>query len=187
MVLLYTGLRAGDAANLTWDQIDLEEGWIRLTTEKTEEQLMIPINSKLREYLLDYGTEGNNLFPGIEREPLRKKVRRYLKKILREAGIETAGVGLHAFRHTFASHLVMAGVPLAKVQKLLGHKSIIMTQVYAHLSPESTREEVEALDFGSPRLYPYSSRRVLDGAKALIYKAPKVPEAGLEPARPYGQ
>jgi integrase len=49
-------------------------------------------------------------------------------------------------RHTFATRLVQAGVGLYKVQRLLGHKSPMMTQRYAHHYPESLRDGVEVLD-----------------------------------------
>ena len=52
----------------------------------------------------------------------------------------------HDLRHTFATRLVQAGVDLYKVQRLLGHKSPIMTQRYAHHYPESLRDGVEILD-----------------------------------------
>jgi site-specific recombinase XerD len=54
----------------------------------------------------------------------------------------------HDLRHTFATRLVQAGVDLYKVQRLLGHKSPIMTQRYAHHYPESLRDGVEKLDAG---------------------------------------
>jgi site-specific recombinase XerD len=52
----------------------------------------------------------------------------------------------HDLRHTFATRLVQNGVDIYKVQKLLGHKSIIMTQRYAHHYPESLKSSVEIPD-----------------------------------------
>src|SRR5206468_684243 len=54
-------------------------------------------------------------------------------------------IGWHALRHTFASHLVMRGVPLKAVQELLGHRDIRTTMRYAHLAPGARREAVESL------------------------------------------
>lgn len=54
----------------------------------------------------------------------------------------------HDLRHTCATRMVQAGVDLYKVQRLLGHKSPIMTQRYVHHCPESLRDGVEALDVG---------------------------------------
>jgi hypothetical protein len=52
----------------------------------------------------------------------------------------------HVLRHSFASQLVMAGVPIPAVQKLLGHTDIRLTMRYAHLSPGQTANAVEHLD-----------------------------------------
>jgi len=57
-----------------------------------------------------------------------------------------SGVKFHSLRHTFASHLVMAGVDLVTVKELLGHKSIKMTMKYSHLSQEHKRKAIEILD-----------------------------------------
>jgi integrase family protein len=54
-------------------------------------------------------------------------------------------VVFHTLRHTFASWLVQKGVPLHTVAELMGHRSIAMTQRYAHLSPESLRNAVNLL------------------------------------------
>jgi len=52
----------------------------------------------------------------------------------------------HDLRHTFASHLVMAGVDLTTVSRLLGHKDIKMTLRYSHLAPHHVKKAVEVLD-----------------------------------------
>ena len=54
-------------------------------------------------------------------------------------------VVFHTLRHTFASWLVQAGVPLYTVQRLMGHKSIVMTQRYAHLAPDQGAEAARLL------------------------------------------
>jgi integrase len=65
--------------------------------------------------------------------------------ICRRAGIKD--FHFHDLRHTFASHLVMAGVDITTVSKLLGHKSLTMTLRYAHLAPSHLAEGVKKLDF----------------------------------------
>jgi len=62
----------------------------------------------------------------------------------RKAGL--GRLGPHVLRHTFASRLVMAGVDLRTVQELMGHKSILMTMRYAHLSPDHKRMAMETLE-----------------------------------------
>src|SRR5712672_1495501 len=58
-------------------------------------------------------------------------------------------ISWHVLRHTFASHLVMRGVPLKAVQELMGHATIEMTMRYAHLSPDVRRSAVQLLDHGN--------------------------------------
>ena len=60
-------------------------------------------------------------------------------------------IGWHALHHTFASHLVMRGVPIRTVQELLGHSTIEMTERYAHLSPDVKRDAVSKLDEAPPQ------------------------------------
>lgn len=71
-------------------------------------------------------------------------VRRALLSALETAKIDD--FHFHDLRHTFATRMVQAGVDLYKVQRLLGHKSPIMTQRYAHHYPESLRDGVDALE-----------------------------------------
>lgn len=62
---------------------------------------------------------------------------------IRRAGIDDGS--LHTMRHTYCSHLVMAGVPLRTVQKLAGHSTIAVTERYSHLSPDHLRNAVKTL------------------------------------------
>ena len=148
MVLLHTGLRASDAGNLRWSDIDLDNGFLRVIQEKTNSRLTLPINDSLKNYLLDFGTDSAKLFPSLDTDNKREKVRRRIQRILRDEGYLWERVGCHTFRHTFASHLVINGASIYDVQKLLGHTSIIMTQRYAHLRAKETRRAVDLIDFG---------------------------------------
>ncbi len=67
-----------------------------------------------------------------------------LRRARERAGIEA--LGWHDLRHSFASHLVMRGVPLKAVQELLGHSTIEMTLRYAHLTLSTLVDAVAALD-----------------------------------------
>lgn len=55
-------------------------------------------------------------------------------------------IGWHTLRHSFASRLVAAGVPLPAVQALLGHSTITMTMRYAHLAPSTLRDAIAVLN-----------------------------------------
>jgi site-specific recombinase XerD len=54
---------------------------------------------------------------------------------------------LHDLRHTYASHLTMAGVPIPVIKELLGHSDIATTMIYAHLSPDIHKAAVNKLPF----------------------------------------
>ena len=73
-----------------------------------------------------------------------KGVRDGFKNACERAGL--SDLHLHDLRHTFASHWVMGGGDLYLLKEILGHKSIVMTQRYAHLSPEFKKSAVNLLD-----------------------------------------
>ena len=166
MVLLHTGLRAGDAANLAWENVDLESGLIRIPMEKTDIVVTIPISDQLRKCLLDQPMTDGKLFHGLETDLLRRKTRHHLKKVLKNANMN-ARAGLHSFRHTFASRLIMAGVPLIQISKWLGHKNILMTQIYAHLEPTSGREDINKINFEKENLATSTLRKIIKGRESV--------------------
>jgi len=71
-------------------------------------------------------------------------IKRSFKSALRGAGIKD--FRFHDLRHTFASHLVMAGVDITTIKELLGHKSLTMTLRYAHLAPSHKVKALDILD-----------------------------------------
>lgn len=83
--------------------------------------------------------------------------RRWFEEVVGKAKI--TNLHWHDLRHTFASRLIMAGVPLRAVQVLLGHKRIETTRWYAHLGEAHLREAVERLKV------PSTSTPIAPGAK----------------------
>ena len=68
------------------------------------------------------------------------------ERIYRLAGLEQPGMPWHCLRHTFCSHLAMAGAPVTTIMELAGHVDLATTQRYMHLSPEARRDAIALLD-----------------------------------------
>ncbi len=143
---LNAGMRRGEILNLTWDQVDLKHGFILLEITKNGERREIPINETLRQNLeaLPRHIKSLYVFWHGERGKPYDEVTRSFNSAVRRAGIKD--FTFHDLRHTFASHLVMAGVDLTTVKELLGHKTLTMTLRYAHLAPSHKVKAVGILD-----------------------------------------
>ena len=129
---------------MRWGQIDLKHGFINLIKTKNTEKRSIKIND--HETLL--GLVRRIGTPWVFHNPETGK--RYLevthsfRTVCKKAGI--IDFHFHDLRHTFASHLVMAGVDLTTVSRLMGHKSLTMTLRYAHLAPNHLANAVNLLN-----------------------------------------
>ncbi|MDA8325128.1 MAG: site-specific integrase [Nitrospiraceae bacterium] len=143
---LNTGMRKGEILSLTWDRVDLKHGFILLDRTKNGERREIPINDTLRAALqgLTRRLDISHVFYGAQAGKAYQDVKRSFQTALKKAGI--CDFRFHDLRHTFASHLVMAGVDLTTVKELLGHKSLAMTLRYSHLAPSHKVKAVNILD-----------------------------------------
>ncbi len=137
-LLVYTGMRIGEAVRLNWKDIDLERGIITVKKTKNFQSRVIPIHPKLKQELLKrYPAVGKVI--GYSRDHIEHKLKDYFRK----AGFPELRV--HDLRHTFASLMVMAGVDLKTVQELLGHTSYKTTEIYAHLAPYHLQDAIKKL------------------------------------------
>ncbi len=141
--LLYSsGLRVGELTSLDVHDVDLSSGWVRVIGKGNKERY-VPVGSKAVQALKDYIPlrdllEANNPATGRGR-PLflnargarlsSRSVRRILKAFLLAANLGR-DVSPHAFRHSFATHLLQSGADLRSIQELLGHASLSTTQRY---------------------------------------------------------
>jgi integrase len=138
---LYTGMRRGEMFKLKWNDIDFQRGFIAIKNPKGGVSQKIPLNEQARQVLENHPkTEGKeNVFLRPDGEPFTD-IRRRVNPIKEAAGIPADFRALHGLRHTYASMLASSGkVDLYTLQKLLTHKSPIMTQRYAHLRDEALR------------------------------------------------
>ena len=136
VVALYTGLRHREIASLTWEDVDLKAKRIRVVDAKNRTVRYQPLPQKAVEAFRSLPRREGNIFPYW--------LNKAFKKACERAGIED--LRIHDLRHTYASRLVQAGVPLRIVQELLGHASISTTMRYAHLAYEHLAEAVSVLD-----------------------------------------
>jgi len=146
---LNTGMRQGEILSLQWQDVDFARGTLVVMKSKNRERRTIPLNSTVFELLAakqaaNSKKDGSVFLTGLG-NPLKV---RYLARAFMKAR-ERAGIPdfrFHDLRHTFATRLVQKGVDLYKVQRLLGHRTGLMTQRYAHHSPESLRDGVKVLE-----------------------------------------
>jgi integrase len=142
---LHTGMRRGEQYRLRWQDVDLKRGIITIPRSKHGETRHVQINSVARAALLTLRSRGDGLgyvSPGLE-GPRNKDSRPWFEGVVKHASLPD--FRWHDLRHTFASRLVMAGVPLRAVQILLGHKRMETTLRYSHLAEGHLHEAVERL------------------------------------------
>lgn len=142
---LNTGMRLSEILTLRWGtNVDLQHGFILLDTTKNGERREIPINWTLRDTLkgLEGNKHGDNVYKYKGRSIL--SVKKSFITAMKKARI--TDFKFHDLRHTFASHLVMAGVDITTVKELLGHKTLDMTLRYAHLAPSHKVNALHKLD-----------------------------------------
>jgi site-specific recombinase XerD len=141
---LYTGMRRGEQFGLKWEDVDLDAN-ILMVRGKTGRRPIV-VNSHARRAIEKleklHGRKSPFVCPDTKSETQRDH-RRWFEQACRLAGIQN--FRWHDIRHTFASRLVMNGAQIRTVQELLGHKSILMTMRYAHLSPDHRAAEAEKI------------------------------------------
>lgn len=141
-IYLYTGMRRSELIRLNRQDIDLRNGLIYIRDTKSKKDRAVPIHDDLR-LLLENVHEGiGKLFPRwSSADVMTALFRKYADK----AGVSAT---LHHLRHSFGSYLSMAGEDINKIQKLMGHRDIKTTQIYAKVNTESLRSTIGKLNYG---------------------------------------
>jgi integrase len=135
---IYTGMRLGELQNLTWEDIDFKHNMITVQKSKSKKFRKIPLHTGLRKILYPLNGSGpcfdtNGFYWQIFH--LRKKLKKAKLKRFR----------FHDLRHTFASMMIKSGVDILTVSKLLGHSSVVVTQIYAHLYQDHIKDAMKKL------------------------------------------
>jgi integrase/recombinase XerD len=151
--LLYgSGLRISELTGLDVDDLDLEEGSVRVLGKGGKER-EVPLGSFGRDAVGAYLTRGRPALASVATRGAvflnarggrlsRQSCARLLSRYVRLAGIERR-VTLHTLRHSFATHLLEGGADVRVVQELLGHASVATTQIYTLVTARHLREVYE--------------------------------------------
>ena len=137
-----TGLRFCDIEKLTWQEIQHSaenDFCIRFRQKKTKENETLPLNEQALDLLGERGADAEKIFKDLKYSQCV-----YLPVWTLAAGIERK-ITFHAFRHTFATLQLTLGTDIYTIQKLLGHKNIQTTQIYARVIDEKKRDAVNKI------------------------------------------
>jgi len=140
-ILLQTGMRVGELARLTIDDVADKE--IKIAPYESNPGRTVPLSLAAKKAIqrwLDFRpkTTSKSLFVTKTGKPLPvRNIRTLFDRLFKEAGIEKATV--NSLRHTFIAHQLMAGVPLELIQKIVGHKRLSTTEKYLELIKNQPR------------------------------------------------
>lgn len=144
------GLRVSELVHLQLSSLFPEEGFVRVIGKNNKERLVPIADTALKAISLyvDNDRRKINIYRGQEdyvflnrrgKKLSRVMVFLIVKKAVVNAGIHKT-VSPHTFRHSFATHLVEGGADLRAVQEMLGHESIITTEIYTHINTDYLKE-----------------------------------------------
>lgn len=148
------GLRVSELISLKLSDYFPDEGFVKVIGKNNKERL-VPIGRSAIKHIHLYLTTERNHLPVIHKEAqdilfLNRRGRalsRVMVFLMIKDYVSRAGIGKtvspHTFRHSFATHLVEGGADLRAVQEMLGHESILTTEIYTHLDRRFLRETIE--------------------------------------------
>ncbi len=151
-VLYSCGLRASELTALRMSDLFFGEGYIRVIG-KGDKQRLVPVSTTARQKIRRWLEDRGDLYDKNKQEDAvflnnrggeltRVMVFTIIKQAARRAGIDKR-ISPHTFRHSFATHLLEGGASIRQVQEMLGHESILTTEIYTHLDREHLRRTVE--------------------------------------------
>ena len=143
--LLYgSGLRVAELVSLDWEDLDLQERWVRVTGKGQKERI-VPVGRYALAAFQAWAAECDGgkgpLFPGADGERITvRTVTRIVDRAAKRCGL--SNVTPHVLRHSFATHLLEGGANLRVLQELLGHESLLTTQRYLKISTDHLQRMV---------------------------------------------
>jgi len=156
LLSLHCGLRAGEIFNLRGQDIDFRNSIIRVVDPKNKAPRSAYMTQAVKEMLKGRPTDNLNDLIFSDRwhgegiESVSRTFERAVDKLGFNKTVEDRRqkVVFHTLRHTFGSWLAIQGTPILTIKELMGHKTLAMTERYAHLSPGVKKEAALALEAG---------------------------------------
>jgi len=157
------GLRVSELINLKISNLFFQQNYIKVEGKGSKERL-VPISETAKKQIELYLNKVRNLhsidtknqdfvFLNKQGKQLSRIMVFYIVKNLAEAIGLKKNISPHTFRHSFASHLVDGGADLRAVQEMLGHESIITTEIYTHLDSEYLKDTILSFHPRSKKKY----------------------------------
>lgn len=142
------GLRVSECCNLRTNQINIDEGFVKILGKGNKERL-VPIPGSTKElmklYLMNvrplWLKKSSNYF--FINKKGKKIYREYVEKMIKNCLIEAnidKNLTPHKLRHSYATHLLQGGADLRAIQELLGHSDISTTEIYTHVESERLKD-----------------------------------------------
>ncbi len=149
-VLYSCGLRVSELVNMKISDLFFDDSFVRIIG-KGDKQRLVPIGDPALKAVKNYLASSKRLYSGATDDVLflnrrgKKLTREMIFMIVRDqamiAGVKKV-VSPHTFRHSFASHLVENGADLRVVQEMLGHESILTTEIYTHIDTKKWQQKI---------------------------------------------
>jgi len=150
---LHTGCRRGEILSLQWSQIDFDSRLIHIQSNsnfrtKHGKRRQLPMSETVYNLLLSRKNCATNNYVFTKKGlPITgDNAQKQFKKSVRKAKIDDR-IHFHSLRHSAASYMIQAGVPIFLVSKILGHSSVQVTKIYSHVEVDNLRDAVEKITF----------------------------------------
>ncbi|MGD1847257.1 MAG: tyrosine-type recombinase/integrase [Salibacteraceae bacterium] len=149
-LLFATGIRVSELCSLQPEQINLQNGLIKVKGKGSKERIVQVIHPAALEALQEYAllfqapiTAQNSFFINrLGKELSTQSVRHLIRNLVKQSSLNKS-ITPHTFRHTFATLLLEEDVDIKYIQHFLGHSSIMTTQIYTHVNKEKQRQILE--------------------------------------------
>lgn len=138
-----SGLRVSELTSLRFSDISPADGYLRIVG-KGDKQRLVPISQAALDRIMTYRDtsrpDANNeyVFLNAKGKPLTRVMIFYIIKQAALVANITKNISPHTLRHSFATHLLAGGATISQVQEMLGHESVVTTEIYTHVDTTAT-------------------------------------------------